>query len=339
MCGLAEHGLRMSAAAPRQGMSPYRRMIRTTTIPARSRDPRSPPHRSPPPPLPPLQSCCRRNIRALPRLLRWLRPPTPRVRAPAGCRVRGASRRAPRSDRAPMEPLSWPFSPPQHPCAPPALSGAPRRGGGQQHVRVARSVSTAPHTRRCVLAHSTRGQRSSPVVKCYMQMCRVRARAALRATRGARGASLSRGPAGRGEGLGWVWAARRRDGRPARTRQPRRARAHRGPRPVPHGGRRGRRAYVARKGKRGGGGRCRRQRCARTAVRCGAQGGGSRGDGDRLLGRRALCRNCVLARRGPALALAPLPMRWALAVLTPFAYTQLAATLQTVSTIRTSSRA
>lgn len=224
MCGLAEHGLRMSAAAPRQGMSPYRRMIRTTTIPARSRDPRSPPHRSPPPPLPPLQSCCRRNIRALPRLLRSLRPPTPRVRAPAGCRVRGASRRAPRSDRGPMEPLSWPFSPPQHPCAPPALSGAPRRGGGRRHVRVARSVSTVPHTRRCVLAHSTRGQEARPWLNVT---CRVRARAALRATRGARGASLSR-PSGKrgGAGVGWGraearWAACANSPAPARSRSPR----------------------------------------------------------------------------------------------------------------------
>lgn len=219
MCGLAEHGLRMSAAAPRQGMSPYRRMIRTTTIPARSRDPRSPPHRSPPPPLPLLQSCCRRNIRALPQLLRSLRPPTPRVRAPAGCRVRGASRRAPRSDRAPMEPLSWPFSPPQHPCAPPALSGAPRRGGGRRHVRVARSVSTAPHTRRCVLAHSTRCQRSSPVVKCYStSRCAGCEPGRHSVPHVAPAAPPSPGPAGRGEGLGWVGAARRRDGRPARSR-------------------------------------------------------------------------------------------------------------------------
>ena len=224
MCGLAEHGLRMSAAAPRQGMSPCRRMIRTTMIPARSRDPRNPPPRSPPPPLPPLQSCCRRNIRALPRLLRSLRPPTPRVRAPAGCRVRGASRRAPAAIGRQWSRSPGPSRLPN--TRVPRLRCLARPGEAAGGGTCALHALSRPSPTRAGACWRIRpDQRSSPVVKCYIQ--RVRARAALRATRGARGASLSR-PSGTrgGAGVGWGrvearWAACANSPAPARSRSPR----------------------------------------------------------------------------------------------------------------------
>lgn len=148
----------------------------------------------------------------------------------------------------------------------------------------------------------------------------------------------SPGPAGRGEGLGWVGAAWRRDGRPARTRQPRRARAHRGPRPVPHGGRRRRRAYVARKGKRGGG--------ALPAAALRSRGSAVLSAGRWMEGRRrkaaaaagALPQLCACAPWAGACARSAADALGACSA-DALAYTQLAATLQTVSTIRTSSRA
>lgn len=179
-------------------------------------------------------------------------------------------------------------------------------------------------------------QRSSPVVKCYR--CAGCEPGRHSVPHVAPAAPPSPGPAGRGEGLGWVGAARRRDGRPARTRQPRRARAHRRPRPVPHGGRRRRRAYVARKGKRGGG--------ALPAAALRSRGSAVLSAGRWMEGRRrkaaaaagALPQLCACAPWAGACARSAADALGACSA-DALAYTQLAATLQTVSTIRTSSRA
>ena len=137
-----------------------------------------------------------------------------------------------------------------------------------------------------------------------------------------------------GAGVGWGrvearWAACANSPAPARSRSPRASACT--------SWRRRRAAGVVARKEKEGRGRCRER--ALRARQCGVErrevDGGRRRKAAAAAGALP---HCVLARRGPALALAPLPMRWALAVLAA-ARTPLAATLQTVSTIRTSSRA